>query len=97
MFPDSQILFCNPAVKSDTSGHFDADARRRLTVRISRDDGHTWRAFRVLTEGGAGYSDLDCLDDGTVLCLYESSAPGASHSEGKLVFARFDSEWLCDK
>ena len=91
--PD-EILFCNPAVKSDTTRWFDGDARRRLTVRLSTDNCQTWPASKVLAEGGAGYSDMDTLDDGTILCLYEASEPGHSHSDGKLVFARFDKEWL---
>ena len=58
-----------------------------------------YRAWDRSDNGGdtfflSGYSDLDTLDDDTILCLYEASEPGASHSEGKLVFARFNRKWL---
>ena len=55
------VLFSNPA---DTE-------RRRMTVRISRDQCRTWSDGCVLHEGPSAYSDLAQLADGTILCLYE--------------------------
>ena len=48
------------------------DARRNLTLRISRDDGRTWSSGMIL-ERESGYSDLALSADGkTVYCFYES-------------------------
>jgi sialidase-1 len=91
------VLFCNPAVKSDTPRWFDGGARRLLTVRLSTDGCRSWPVSRVLNEGGSGYSDLDVAADGTVLCLYEASEPGASHSRGLLRLARFSLLWLRER
>lgn len=46
--------------------------RKRLTLRISRDEGHTWSNGLVLVEGAAGYSALAVQPDGSLLCLYET-------------------------
>lgn len=68
------ILFSNPASLENNlipPGTIFAHDRRRLTVRISQDDGQTWVGDRVLEVGPAGYSDLAVGGDGSVLCLYE--------------------------
>lgn len=64
------LAFSNPAVESVT-GRCDMNARRRLTVRLSRDDGRSWSDGLLVDEGASGYSDLACVD-GRLLCLYES-------------------------
>ncbi|MHC5068669.1 MAG: DUF459 domain-containing protein, partial [Planctomycetota bacterium] len=44
----------------------DPAARRQLTVRVSFDEGHTWPISRVLDPGGAAYTCLTRLDDGSI-------------------------------
>lgn len=46
--------------------------RKRLTLRVSRDEGHTWSKALVLVEGTAGYSALALQPDGALMCLYET-------------------------
>ena len=46
--------------------------RKRLTLRVSRDGGHTWSKGLVLVEGTAGYSALALQPDGALMCLYET-------------------------
>ncbi len=55
------LLFANPA----------AATRTRMTVRLSRDDGRTWTAGRVVNEGPSAYSSLVVMPDGMVGLLYE--------------------------
>jgi sialidase-1 len=68
--------------------------RRNLTVRVSEDDGQTWKAKRVLFPGPSAYADLAVLRDGTILCFYES---GAQTSYDELTLARFNLEWIHDR
>lgn len=75
------MLFSNPASRK----------RERMTVRLSRDDGKTWSAAKVLHAGPAAYSCLAVLGDGTVGCLYER---GEKRAYETIVFARFGLGWL---
>jgi len=68
--------------------------RKRLTVKLSRDDGHTWPVSRVLEPGPAGYSDLAKLPDDTILCLYECDNVAGMFDDRYLRLARFDLDWL---
>lgn len=77
----SRLLFSNPAT---TSG------RRRLTVRLSYDEGKTWPISKVLHEGSAAYSCLAKLADGKVGLIYERD------NYRKITFASFTLEWLSD-
>ena len=72
--PSGALLFANPAHPKQ---------RVALTVRRSDDDGKTWNDGRVLEPGGAMYSSLAVLKDGSVGILYESVP------DKGLVFARF--------
>ena len=92
----SRVLFCNPAVHSDTPSHYDVDGRRELTVRLSYDECRTWPVGRVVHPGGAGYSALAVADDGSILCLYETleDVEGKRDYTGDLVLARFNLAWL---
>ena len=54
-------MFANPA----------ATTRSHLTVRLSNDDGATWKASRLLDEGPSAYSSLTKLPDRTIGLLYE--------------------------
>ena len=65
--------------------------RERMTVRLSRDEGKTWSAGRVLHEGPAAYSCLSVLPDGSVGCLYER---GRSRPYETITIAKFPPEWL---
>lgn len=49
----------------------DSTSRRRLTLRLSRDDGRTWPFARVLVEGPAAYSTLAELPGGGIAVLFE--------------------------
>lgn len=57
------LLFSAPA---------DPAARRRMTVRASRDGGVTWRPVHTAEDRPAAYSDLVRVDDTTVGLLYET-------------------------
>ena len=58
----SWMLFCNPAT--------DEEVRRRLAIRVSKDQGRTWSDGTVICDGPSAYSDM-AMVDGEVLCLYE--------------------------
>ncbi len=75
----SRLLFSNPASKS---------GRKRMTVRLSHDEGKTWPLSRVIYEGPAAYSCLAALPDGQIGLLYERD------DYGKISFASFTLAWL---
>jgi sialidase-1 len=79
--PRNRLLFCNP---HNPAGR----ERKNLTVKLSDDDGETWRYVRTLEPGPSAYSDLTNAGD-DVLCLYERS--------GTLTLARFSISWVMDK
>jgi len=80
---DGALLFANPA----------SQQRVRMTVRLSRDDGRTWPAKRVLHDGPSAYSCLTELRDETVGCLYER---GDRDPYERLTLARFTVGWIAD-
>ncbi|MEJ3748197.1 sialidase family protein [Actinomycetes bacterium KLBMP 9797] len=61
--PAGPLLFAGPA---------DPAARAAMTIRVSTDQGATWRAARALSGLPAAYSDLVQLDAATVGILYET-------------------------
>ncbi|MFI7249390.1 hypothetical protein [Micromonospora chalcea] len=63
-------------------------ARNDLTVRLSTDDGASWPARALVKPGGAGYSTMAVLADGTVGNLYEVG------NTGGIYFARFSLGWV---
>ncbi|MET8231240.1 exo-alpha-sialidase [Micromonospora sp. NPDC005298] len=63
-------------------------ARNDLTVRLSTDDGASWPARALVKPGGAGYSTMAVLNDGTVGNLYEVG------NTGGIFFARFTVDWV---
>lgn len=63
--PSGALIFCNAAHPKQ---------RVALTVRQSTDDGRTWTAGKVIEPGGAMYSSLTVLRDGSIGVLYESAA-----------------------
>lgn len=76
-----RLLFSNPA-----------DVKRvRMTVRVSRDEGKTWAASKLVHEGPAAYSSLTRLKDGRIGLLYER---GEERPYERITFARFEAKWL---
>jgi sialidase-1 len=75
------VLFSNPA----------STRREKITVRLSRDEGQTWMAARVLHSGPSAYSCLAVLPDNRIACLYER---GEKRNYEKITFARFPLEWV---
>jgi len=86
------FIFSNPDSVTRADGRAIASKdRRNLTLRLSRDEGATWTAARVLDPGVSGYSDLAQARDGRVLCLYEGAK-----ADGKRVLrlVRVPAEWI---
>jgi sialidase-1 len=74
------LLFSNAA---DTT-------RVRMTVKISTDEGKTWRA-RLVYAGPSAYSSLADLQKGRAALLYER---GEKNPYERITFARFDRAWI---
>lgn len=70
------IIFSNPA----------NTMRKGMTVKASFDEGKTWPVSKVLFTGLSAYSDLDCLPDGNIGCLYEA---GPDYDVQYMMFASF--------
>jgi sialidase-1 len=68
--------------------------RENLTVKLSYDDGQTWRVVRAIYAGPAGYSTVIPLHDGTIGVLYER---GDTHADERITFARFNLAWVTEK
>ena len=86
---EKEILFLNPAVSHH--GGFSIWSRKKLTLRLSRDEGRSWEASRVLNEGLAGYSDLAIAKNGNILCLFEN---GERDYCEKITIAELKPSWL---
>jgi sialidase-1 len=82
-YDDAQplMLFSNPA---DTE-------RRKLTVKVSRDEGQSWPIEKLLCGGPSAYSCLAVLPDGQIGILYEC---GVESPYETVTFAKFPREWL---
>jgi sialidase-1 len=72
--------------------------RKKLSVRLSYDEGKTWKTLRELEPSWSGYSDLAVGPDGTIYCFYErGSGEGTiGYRTRFLTVARFNLEWLTD-
>ncbi|OIN56763.1 exo-alpha-sialidase [Arsenicibacter rosenii] len=57
------LAFSNPANQK---------ARVNMTVRLSYDQGKTWKLKQVVYEGPSAYSNLVVTPDGTLACFYEA-------------------------
>ena len=86
---EKEILFLNPAVNHN--GGFSIWSRKKLTLRLSSDEGKSWAASRVLNEGLAGYSDIAVAKNGNILCLFEN---GERDYCEKITFAELKPSWL---
>jgi sialidase-1 len=78
------LLFSNPA----------GTKREKMTVRLSTDDGKSWKHSRTLFEGPAAYSCLTVLPDGRIGCLYER---GEKSPYDEIVLARFPLQWVMER
>ena len=85
----TRLLFANPAT---------VDSRKKITVRLSYDEGATWPVSRMVEEGYSGYSDLAILPGGEIVMLYERGSVDNKrpYKTGSLTLARFNLEWLSD-
>ena len=86
---EKEILFLNPAVH--WKGGFKLRSRHNLTLRLSQDDGRTWKHSRVLNETLAGYSDMAITKDGKIICVYEN---GIKDYCEKLTVVQLDRSWI---
>jgi sialidase-1 len=77
----SRVLFSNPA----------STKRENLTIRLSYNEGATWRVSRVLHPGPSAYSCLAVLSDKSIACLFEG---GDKTSYEKISLARIPLDWL---
>jgi sialidase-1 len=86
------FVFSNPDSVARADGKpLPGKDRRNLTLRLSKDEGATWSASRVLEPGPSAYSDLAALPDGTILCLYEMTTSAGARL---LRLARLRAEWI---
>jgi sialidase-1 len=100
---DAKILFSNCAWKDEAglaawlrggAARWSNDARRNLTVKMSRDGCNTWAYSRLLEER-AGYSDLAASPDGkTIFCIYEKDWLDTCINTKYITLARFNLKWL---
>ena len=67
------------------------DARRRLVVRVSYDEGQTFVNEHLLYGGLTAYSDMSILKDGTAGVLWERGVSGQCQF---ITFTRFNREFL---
>ncbi|MHC4750082.1 MAG: exo-alpha-sialidase [Planctomycetota bacterium] len=79
--PKNIILYSGPG----------GPGRIGMTIRASYDEGRNWPVSKQLYAGPSAYSDLACLPDGDIVCLYEG---GKKHSYEWIRFARFPPKWL---
>lgn len=68
--------------------------RKNLTIKMSDDDGQTWRWSRVLEPGNSAYSDLAAGPDGAIYCFYENGAGKRQYAA--LTLATFSATWIQD-
>lgn len=57
------LVFSNPASQ---------DARSKMTIRISSDEGKTWNQDYTITKNPSAYSDLLEIKNGEIACLFET-------------------------
>lgn len=67
--------------------------RRRMTVRLSYDEGQTWPVARLIDPGRAAYSCPAVLPDGRIALLYECGEESANE---RIRLARFSLDWLTE-
>jgi sialidase-1 len=99
-YSKNRLLFSNPVSGAIGAGTVESDPRGRfnVTVRMSYDEGKTWPVAKLIRKGPGAYSSMTVMPDGSVGILFETGETydGYADHYGKLVFARFNVEWLTD-
>jgi sialidase-1 len=98
----NRILFANPHNLERLDGKEipgKSRDRRNLSIKLSQDEGKTWKFNKTLEVGYGGYSDLAVLPSGDALCLYERGTDDGmtlkkSTNYTHLTVARFNLEWV---
>jgi len=95
----NRLLFVNPDNLEREDGKQSPGTsrdRKKLTVRLSYDEGRTWAVSKTLELGPSAYSDLAVGPDGTIYCLYERGRRDKNKADGlpSLTLAKFNLEWL---
>lgn len=98
----NRLLFANPHNLERLDGKAvegKSRDRRNLSIKLSHDEGKTWKFNRTLEAGYGAYSDLAVLPSGDALCLYERGTDDAlelkkSTHYTHLTVARFNLEWV---
>ena len=94
---ESLILFSNPHnLEGGREGKPEpgkSRARKNISIKLSRDDGHTWPVNKLLEDGPSAYSDLAVTKEGTILCFYGAGSK-LSFNGSAMRLARFNLEWL---
>ena len=67
--------------------------RVRMAVKVSENEGASWRASKVIYNDNAAYSSLAVLDDDTICLFYENGDGWPYH---RISVARFSLDWLFD-
>ena len=91
----SRLLFSNPVNTVPRIVNKYMYRRRKLTVRLSYDEGETWPVAKLLEDGSSAYSCLTALPNGDIACLHEGGG-GVEKYRKRIVCKRFSLEWLTD-
>ncbi|MFN8939813.1 MAG: exo-alpha-sialidase [Acidobacteriota bacterium] len=93
-----KLLFVNPdnLLKAGLEGApGQSRDRRNLTIRLSEDDGETWKTQRVIDPGWTAYADLNTSPDGAIYVLYERGEPDPARLRiASLTLVRFPLAWV---
>lgn len=100
----NRLLFANPHNLERLDGKAEEGKsrdRRNLAIKVTYDEGKTWKFSKTVEAGYGAYSDLAVLPNGDALCLYERGRDSdlelkKSTSYAFLTVARFNLEWLTD-
>lgn len=90
--PDSLTRSGQPGTTS-VGGH----DRKRLTIKLSTDEGQTWPVSRVLEPGWSGYSGLAYDNEQSLYCLYENGCVDNMMWDIRAItLAKFNRSWLTE-
>lgn len=84
-----RLLFLNPATTLNGIVN-----RKKMSVRISYDDGLSWPVERQLDGNNGGYSSMAKTEDGQVASLQESRTN--NNTAYSIKFRRFNLAWILD-
>ena len=82
-YDKDRLLFSND---DSTSG------RKNLTIKVSYDEGASWKYSKVLYPNGCAYSTMTILNDGSIAVYYEKDGGGSEI----MTVAILSLEWLTD-